>query len=153
MKKLNPEYINAVLEIVNTCPYFTHLAMAITRMDKGIADVQMDLSRVHLQAFGYVHGGAVASLIDNAAFWSSFCEIEQGLGITTVDLNINYLAPVQTGRLTAKGRRIKLGRTIGLGEALVLDEQGKLVAHGTSKFIIIPGFGFKGNPDLPPKFI
>jgi hypothetical protein len=31
--------------------------------------------------------------------------------------------------------------------------EGKLVAHGTSSVIVLPGFGFPGGPKLPPKFL
>lgn len=153
MKKLNPEYISAVVGIANSCPYFTHLGMRITRLKSRIADVEMDLRKAHLQAFGYAHGGAIASLIDTAAFWSGFCELEEDQGITTVDLNVNYLAPLQKGALIARGRRLKLGRKLGLGEASVYDQDGKLVAHGTSTLIVINGFGLAGGHKLPPKFL
>jgi uncharacterized protein (TIGR00369 family) len=153
MKKLNPEYIDDVVRIANGCPYFTHLGMRIIHLKNRIADVEMDLRKVHLQAFGYAHGGAIASLIDTAAFWSGFCELEEDQGITTVDLNVNYLAPLQKGSIIARGRRIKLGRKLGLAEASVFDQDGKLVAHGTSTLIIVPGFGLAGGHSLPPKFL
>ncbi len=152
MTKINPSYINSVINIANGCPYFTHLSMYISTLDIGVAEVEMDLDRIHLQAFGFTHGGAVASLIDTAAFWSAFCELDESHGITTVDLKINYLAPCRSGKLIAKGRRIKLGKKLGLGEASVFDREGKIIAHGTSTIIVVPGFGFYGDPDLPPKF-
>jgi len=153
MRKLNPEHISAVAELANSCPYFTHLGMRITCLKNRIADVEMDLRKAHLQAFGYVHGGAVASLIDTAAFWSSFCELDEDRGITTVDLNVNYLAPLQKGTIIARGRLIKLGRKLGLAEASAFDQDGKLVAHGTSTIIIVPGLGLTGGHSLPPKFL
>jgi uncharacterized protein (TIGR00369 family) len=103
MKKLNPEYIDDVVRIANGCPYFTHLEMRIIHLKNRIADVEMDLRKVHLQAFGYAHGGAIASLIDTAAFWSGFCELEEDQGITTVDLIVNYLAPCKKGALSPVG--------------------------------------------------
>ena len=153
MKKLNPAYVQAVRETVSGSPFFRHLSMTIREMDIGCAIVDLDVDTEHLQAFGYVHGGVYASAIDTAAFWSSFCELAEGTGITTVDLKVNYLAPVQTGRLTAMGKRIKLGKTLGLAEATVTDSQGRVVAHGTSTLIVLPGFGLAGAAALPPKFL
>ncbi len=153
MRKLNPEYVEKVVEIANGCPYFTHLGMRITLLKNRIADVEMDLRKVHLQAFGYTHGGAVASLIDTAAFWSGHCELAEDQGITTVDLKVNYLSPLQKGSIIARGRLLKLGRKLGLGEASVFDQDGKLVAHGTSTLIIVPGLGLAGGHTLPPKFL
>jgi len=153
LKKLNPAYVQAVREAVSDSPFFRHLSMTIREMNIGSAVVDLEVDTEHLQAFGYVHGGVYASAIDTAAFWSAFCELEEGTGITTVDLKVNYLAPVKTGKLTAEGKRIKMGKTLGLAEATVKDAQGRVVAHGTSTLIILPGFGLASGPALPPKFI
>ena len=153
MRKLNPAYVQAVRETVSDSPFFRHLSMTIREMDIGCAIVDLDVDTEHLQAFGYVHGGVYASAIDTAAFWSAFCELEEGTGITTVDLKVNYLAPVKTGKLTAEGKRIKMGKTLGLAEATVKDAQGRVVAHGTSTLIVLPGFGLAGGITLPPKFL
>ena len=42
---------------------------------------------------------------------------------TTLELKINFLKPVRTGHLTATGRVVKAGRTVGLGECDVVDEK------------------------------
>jgi uncharacterized protein (TIGR00369 family) len=91
--------------------------------------------------------------VDTAIFWCFFGELDESVGITTVDLKVNYLAPVAAGKLSARGKRIRLGRTLGLGETEVFNGEGKLVAHGTSSVIVLPGFVFPGNPKLPPKFL
>ncbi len=73
--------------------------------------------------------------------------------MTTVDLKVNYLAPASQGVMIATGQRIKLGKTLGLAEATVTDEEGRILAHGTSTLIILPNFPFRGPTPLPPKFL
>ena len=153
MRKLNPDYLYAVRELINNCPYFRLLSMNVLELSPGHALLEAVVEEKHLQAFGFVHGGALASIIDTAAFWSAFCDLDENTGITTVDLKLNYLAPVKEGKLIARGKRIKLGKTLGLGEAEILNGDGKLIAQGTSTLIVLPGFGFSGAPELPPKFI
>lgn len=80
----------------------------------------------YLQPFGYVHGGAIASVIDAAAFWAVFPQVKDGMGLTTVDIKVHYLAPVQKGKLVAKGRRIKIGRTLALGGVFINGAEGNL---------------------------
>ena len=119
----------------------------------GFSRLEIDLARKHLQPFGFVHGGVFASIIDAASFWAIFYEIEDpDAGATTVDLKLNYLAPAASGKLIAKGRRIKLGKTLGYADAAVTDEHGKLLAHGTSTLMILPGSTMAIDPPLPPKF-
>ncbi len=153
MKKLNPAYVRAVRAYASDSPYFRHLSMVIRDLGIGYAVVDLEVGTEHLQAFGYGHGGVFASVIDTAAFWSGFCELEEGVGITTTDLKVNYLAPVQAGKLTAEGRCIRMGKTLGLAEATIRDAAGRIISHGTSSLIVLPGFGLAGAPSLPPKFL
>jgi uncharacterized protein (TIGR00369 family) len=154
MKKLNPEYIQRVNELVNLSPYFELLSMKMVDVGIGFSLLEIDLEKKHLQPFGFVHGGVFASIIDAAAFWAIFYDIEdQNAGATTVDLKLNYLAPAVSGKLIAKGKQIKLGKTLGYAEARVTDEDGRLLAHGTSTLMILPNNALVLNRPLPPKFI
>ena len=153
MKELNSVYIDHVNRLINDSPYFKLLSMTIIDAGLGFSLLEIDLDRKHLQPFGFVHGGVFASIIDAACFWSLFHEIEDpNAGATTVDLKLNYLAPAASGKLIAKGRRIKLGKTLGYAEASVTDEAGKLLAHGTSTLMILPENRLIIDQPLPPKF-
>lgn len=154
MKKPNPDYIKQINEIVNLCPYFELLSMKLVDVGIGYSLLEIDVAKKHLQPFGMVHGGVFASIIDAAAFWSIYFGIEdQSVGLTTVDLKLNYLAPAASGKLIARGRQIKLGKTLGYADAEVADETGKVLAHGSSTVIVLPGKGIESDPPLPPKFI
>ena len=154
MRKINPAYVASINQLVNRCPYFELLSMEIIAIDTGVSQLQIDISRKHLQPFGNVHGGVFASIIDAAAFWSVFLEVQDtSAGVTTVDLKLNYLAPAAEGKLIAKGRRIKIGRTLAYAEAEVRNEQGKLLTHGTSTLMILSGKEWHAGSSLPPKFL
>jgi uncharacterized protein (TIGR00369 family) len=154
MKKINPEYVARVNELVNRSPYFELLAMRIRAVDRGYSLLEVELSRKHLQPFGVVHGGVFASVIDAASFWALYYDIEdERAGVTTVELKLNYLAPTAGGRLVARGRQLKVGKTLGYAEAEVTDADGRLLAHGTSTVIILPGKLLTAEPPLPPKFV
>lgn len=152
MKKLNPEYVEQVNQLVNSSPYFALLSMQIRDVGVGYSVLEIDVANKHLQPLGQVHGGVLASIIDATTFWAVFYAIQdQDAGATSVDLKLNYLASAETGKLIARGRQIKLGRTLGYAEARVTDENGKLLAHGTSTLMILRGKGL--DPSLPPKFL
>jgi uncharacterized protein (TIGR00369 family) len=88
--------------------------------------------------------------VDAAAFWAVFPQVEKGMGLTTVEIKLNYLAPAQKGKLVAKGRCIKMGRTLALGETYVRDGEEVLVAHGTATMMVVPGLHIPGFENLPP---
>ncbi len=148
--KLNPRYVEAVAMLVNQSPYFSLLSMEIKDLQWGTCLLEVELGEKHLQPFGNVHGGAIASVVDAAAFWAVFPQVERGIGLTTVEMKLNYLAPAQKGRLVAQGRCIKMGRTLSLGETHVRDGEGGLVAHGTATMIVVPDLYIPGYENLPP---
>ena len=94
MKRINPAYIERVNQMVNRCPYFELLSMQIKEVGVGFSVLEIDLAHKHLQPFGMVHGGVFASIVDAAAYWAIFYDIDDpNAGATTVDLKLNYLAP------------------------------------------------------------
>ena len=74
---------------------------------------------------GTVHGGILCDIADAAMGIAYASGLDEGETFTTLELKINFLKPVRTGRLTATGRIVKAGRTVGLVECDVTDEQGE----------------------------
>ena len=152
-KKLNPDHVKEIAKIVNVCPYFSLLSMKIRSISRGKSDLEVEIKKKHLQPYGIVHGGVCASLVDAAAFWAVYPRTAADIGLTTVEIKLNYLTPASKGRLIAKGKSIKVGKTICLGEASVEDDKGKLVAYGTSTMMVIDSVKIQGQSKLPPKFL
>ena len=151
MKRINPAYIEAVKRAVNTSPYFSLISMEIKDLEVGHSRLEVLLEEKHHHHLGMVHGGVFSSLVDAAAYWALYPEVAEEKSMATVEMKLNILAPARSGKLIAEGRRIKFGQTLGLGEATVKDEGGKLLAHGTGTFMIVPGQGLPES--LPPKFL
>ncbi|MFZ0448401.1 MAG: PaaI family thioesterase [Desulfatiglandaceae bacterium] len=152
MKKFNPEHIRAVAATVNNCPYFKLLSAEIKSLGWGESLLELEIQKKHLQPYGLVHGGVCASIIDAAAFWAVYAGFEDVVGLTTVEIKVNYLSPISEGRLIATGKCIKAGRTICLAEASVHDGKGRLIAHGTSTLMVLESMKLEGQKALPPKF-
>ena len=160
MASLNPEHVNAVLSAINQGPFFKHLSMPVTDMGIGFSVVELDVVDEHLNPFGGIHGGVYASIIDTAAYWAAYCELKENAGLISIDLKIDYLAPISKGLIKTKGRSIKIGKSMCLAEATATDQNGKWLAHGTSKMMVTErlqtiqdAFNYIGSGKLPPKFI
>jgi uncharacterized protein (TIGR00369 family) len=153
MRKLHPEYLETISRVVSASPYFSLLSMEIKTLKVNRCTLEVRLEEKHLQPFGAVHGGVYASLIDAATFWAVFTSLDEGLGMTTVELKTNYLAPATKGILHTAGTAIKIGKTLCLGEATVADGEGRLLAHGTATMMIIKDLKIQGDLELPRKFL
>ncbi len=153
VKTLNPEYLRAVAQKVSGSPYFGLLSMEVKSLGWGQSHIEIEVEKKHWQPFGMVHGGAFSSLMDAACFWAVWPMIDESVGITTVDLKLNYLAPISSGTLVGKGKSVKVGKTLCLGEASIEDETGRLLAHGLSTMMILRGVMLDEPGGLPPKFL
>jgi uncharacterized protein (TIGR00369 family) len=141
MPTLNPEYLDALYRSVNGSPFVSHLPMRLVELGVETARIELDVAECHLQPFGIVHGGVLATLIDTGTFWAGFGSLPEDAGLVNVDLKLNYLKPVSKGRLITDGRSIRSGRTLSYTEASVRTENGELVCHGTSTLMVLPGKG------------
>jgi uncharacterized protein (TIGR00369 family) len=160
MSSLNPDHVHEIIKAINQSPYFRHLSMVVKEMGMGFSTVELEVGNEHLNPFGGIHGGAYASAVDTAAYWAAYCELGEQAGLISIDLKIDYLAPINAGIIIARGRRIKIGRSMCLAEATACDKDGKWLVHGTSKMMVTKGlqtiedvFMVTGSKTLPPKFI
>ena len=159
-RQLNPMHLEALTEMVNNSPYFSLLGIRIVELKHGYARVEIDSEHKHLNPFGSIHGGVYASVIDTAAYWAAYCGQDEDAGFTSLDLSVTNLSMASSGKLTANATCIKEGRSICLCEATVTDEAGNIIAHGTSKLMVLHGrqsvadaIMAMGHPPLPKKFL
>lgn len=160
MSEINPAHIRAVIKAINTGPFFKHLSIRVTEIGVGYSAVVMEIGKKHMNPFGGLHGGVYASAIDTAAYWSAYCDLPEENGLVSIDLKVDFLAPVLHNRVIIYGQRIKSGKTIYLTEAKMCDRNGKVLAHGTSKLMVTRGkqsiqdvVAYVGSSKLPQKFL
>lgn len=160
MAAVNPEHLKSVIEIINQGPFFRHMSMRVTELGIGYSKVVAELSRKHMNPFGALHGGVYSSLIDTAAYWSAYCDLPENQGLVSIDLKVDFLAPVLDQIVFVKGKRVKSGKTIYLAEAQMFNDNEKLVAHGTSKLMVISNkqtmsevVDYVASESLPSKFL
>jgi len=128
------EQINKILH--EQIPYSTTLGLELLELADGIAVFEMNF-REDLTAYGFIHGGVLASLVDFSCAWAAASLIFPKGNTTTIDLQIEYLKPVKGGRLKAKGKCIKSGRNILFCKAKVWNEEGELICTGSSQILRI----------------
>ena len=100
--------------------------------------VRLPFSPTLLGAAGadFVHGGAIAALIDMAGHASVAIRI--GRMAPTVDLRIDYLTPAAAADLTATARALRVGRALARVDVEVRGPDGSLYAVGRGTFSTLP---------------
>jgi uncharacterized protein (TIGR00369 family) len=101
--------------------------------------MEMEAGPQHANPMGTLHGGVLCDLADAAMGMAYASSLDEGETFTTLELKINFLRPVWTGRLIATGRVVKGGQTVGLVECDIHDDQERLVARASSTCMTVRG--------------
>jgi len=89
---------------------------------------------------GVVSGATLGILVDAPLGCAVQTALPPATPFTTAEISFKFLRTVvpQSGRLTAKGRLIHAGKTIGVSLAEVTDETGRLLAVTSTRCAILP---------------
>lgn len=116
-------------------PFFDHLRFDMKINNNEVVTI-LKVEEYHLNAKNTVHGGVIATMLDNVI--GDSIAIAVNCSVVTINLNINYVAPVKVGSLlTATGKIIQQGYRISMAEGIIEDEKGNLIAKGIGTFKII----------------
>ncbi len=92
----------------------------------------------HLNPADTVHGGLAATMLDSCMGLAIHSTLEKGVGSTTLEFKISLVRPItpETGPIKAEGVVLSCGRRVGTAEGRITDQQGRLLAHGTTTCLI-----------------
>jgi uncharacterized protein (TIGR00369 family) len=76
------------------------------------------------QQHGYMHAGAIASVVDNACGYAALTVAPAGHEVLTVEFKINFMRPAAADRFVAIGKVVRAGKTLTVCHGEVIGEQG-----------------------------
>ena len=112
-----------------TWPLGSRLGIELRSMGDGESRWVLEAGPEHANPMGTIHGGVLCDLGDAALSTAYVSTLDAGESFTTVDLTVNFLRPVRSGRLEAVGRVFHEGGTLGVAECDVTNEDDRLVAR------------------------
>jgi uncharacterized protein (TIGR00369 family) len=118
-------------------PISATLGMKLVKYGKGTAGMEMQVGKKFHNPMGTVHGGILTDLADATMGIALASTLGADETFTTLELKMNFLRPVYSGKLTSEGTVIHRGKTIALVECSVANEEGKMVARGIATQIIL----------------
>ncbi len=138
---MSDELLERVRERARTNLFWRHLGIEVDEAGPGWVRLRVPVRDELRNAAGApVHGGVYSALVDTAvggALSTLHEAAAGGVGQTTLDLNVSFIAGASSGAVLAEGRILKRGRSIAFGEARVTDESGALLAVGRATYMII----------------
>jgi len=121
---------------MDASPFIKHSGMTMTAIDKEAEMLTMTMPLKpefeRAPGTGQFHGGPIAALIDTAGCFGLIMVL--GHGVPTVNFRTDYLRPAINTGLRADARVRRIGRTVGVVDVDVYDDNEKLVAVGRGTF-------------------
>lgn len=117
------------------------LGAKLTTVGEGVVEIHLPFSPGLTQKNGYLHGGAVAAVLDSACGYAALSVAPADHDVLAVEFKLNLLAPAVGEAFIAKAQVKRAGRrlTVCTADAFsVTGDQQKVVAIMMSTNMIMP---------------
>ncbi|HEX5732386.1 MAG TPA: PaaI family thioesterase [Blastocatellia bacterium] len=133
--EITPEREKAIREKFENNHFPRLVGIEIDSIEPGRARLSLEVREELLQLQGIMHGGVIATIIDTAVAFAIIGTSEPDDRFTTVEMKVNYLAPIREGRIVADARLVRDGRRIVVADCDLFDSKGRLAAKGLLTYI------------------
>ena len=89
-----------------------------------------------MNAAGVLHGGVTATLADSALGIAITMRLGR-IAATTVEMKLNYLRPIVSGKITARARILRMGSTLCIGRVDLFNEAKELVGVALLTYMLL----------------
>jgi uncharacterized protein (TIGR00369 family) len=137
----------ALRKNANQIPMYKLIGMQVVEARPGYSKFRLPFRKELTQPMGVMHGGAFAAVADSAVAIALWGLVGMDKIFTTIEMKINFIAPVASGEIIAEGNIVHCGRTTAIGDVTLKNEKGRLVGKALATYMILPsGQGADGTP-------
>jgi acyl-CoA thioesterase len=127
--------LNEMRKKFDESPCAVFMGMSLVDLSKGYAKVKMELKKEHLNWENMVHGGIVATVLDQA--FGCACNTLENIHVA-VQMNVHFMkAPAVGETIYAESKVIHAGKRMGTSEMKVCDSKGNDIARATGTTVCI----------------
>jgi uncharacterized protein (TIGR00369 family) len=140
--------------LIPTSPMSYLTELRLTEASRGHSTFTMPASPWFANLAGVISGGVLAVIGDAALGSVVHADVGPGQGMTTAELSMTLMRPVvpaQAAEISGSGQLIHRGRTMGVSEAFLYDDDDELIAHGTTRCTIFPPVDPIPEPPADPE--
>jgi len=121
--------------------FMSTLGAELTSVGQGVVEIRLPFSSSLTQQDGYIHAGAVTSILDSACGYAALSVAPADCEVLTVEFKVNLLAPAVSKVFIAKGQVKRAGKrlTVCTADAFAVNgEEQKVVATMLATIINLP---------------
>jgi len=112
------------------------LSYTLEKIEKGMAEITLEVKREMTNPYGNIHGGMMALVMDEVIGWSVI-SLDTENHYTSLNLNVDFLYAIKEGeRLRAVSNIVRAGKKIIHVECTVYDMENTLLGKASSNLIV-----------------
>jgi uncharacterized protein (TIGR00369 family) len=112
----------------------------MTISDTGDIELEFEIREEMLNPMGTIHGGALASIMDEAMGMQLFVKSGEEEAFFAMNIAVDFVKNAKFGeKLLAKPEIIRIGRNTANLRCSVYNAAGEVAAHGSSNFLKVKG--------------
>ncbi len=118
------------------------LGVTIVSIGAGEVVFEMPFGAEFTQQHGFLHAGAITTVLDSAAGFAALSVMPEEAGVLTIELKTSLMRVAQAARFRFCGRVVKAGRSVCFAEAVAygLEPEGAVeVARLTASMMVVSG--------------
>jgi uncharacterized protein (TIGR00369 family) len=122
----NPDYEAVVRQSFTQQGLLAHLSASLVKVSPGEVHIQMPYAKTITQQQGFVHAGALTSILDSACGYAALTLMPPESQVLSIEYKANFLSPAVGEKFLAIGRVIRAGRRITVceGDVFALNASG-----------------------------
>jgi 1,4-dihydroxy-2-naphthoyl-CoA hydrolase len=118
----------------------TAMGLRFVRVTLDEVVAELTIGPEHRQAYGIVHGGVYAGVIETtASVGAALNAMQDGRSAVGLENNTSFLHAVREGKLRVTALPMMRGRRTHVWEARVEDDKGRVVATGRVRMMCLEG--------------
>jgi uncharacterized protein (TIGR00369 family) len=122
------------------------IGAVLERVAPGEVDIRLPIREHISQHHGFVHAGALTTVVDTACGYAALTLMPAGTGVLSIEFKVNLMSPGKGEAILARGRVVKPGRNVSFCHGDVFALEGgkeKLVATMAATMMTV-----QGRPDV-----
>ena len=138
----DPDFAARVRDSFARQPAMVHIGATLVDVLPGRVAIELAHDPRITQQHGFIHGGIVGMLIDNACGYAAFSLFAADASPLSVEYKVNLIAPADADRLVSRATVVRSGRTLTVCSCEVTaykGDQATICAIGTATIMALAG--------------
>jgi uncharacterized protein (TIGR00369 family) len=119
-------------------PFFCMMGIEVVSMGPGKAELKMTVRPDMHNGVGWLQGGMLAAIADEAMALALYPMLAETEGIATISESTSFIKGVRSGEIYAEGRVIRKGRRVAFteSEVYVLEPEKTILSRTSAAFAV-----------------